>query len=220
MDKLHLMNKQHVNVFTPAVGEPVARFVFAHGAGASMDSDFMVDMAQKLAAYNIEVYRFNFPYMQMMSESGKRRPPNRMSVLLEDFHTVVAAQETDLPVFIGGKSMGGRVSTMIGIEPQVIEKIKGIIALGYPFHPSGKPEKLRIDHLPNLLTPCVIIQGERDLLGNKTEITGYDLPDDIQFEYLTDGDHSFKPRKASGVTLADNMALAAKHIATFIGKNL
>jgi predicted alpha/beta-hydrolase family hydrolase len=176
------MNKPHVSVFTPAKGTAIARFIFAHGAGAGMDSDFMRDVANQLAALQIEVLRFNFPYMQIMSESGKRRPPTRMPTLLEAYLAIVEQHKTDLPLFIGGKSMGGRAATMLGTQAQTQGKINGVIALGYPFHPSGKPEKLRIDHLPDLLAPCLIVQGERDALGNKAEIAGYDLPESLQLE--------------------------------------
>jgi predicted alpha/beta-hydrolase family hydrolase len=214
------MDKLHISVFTPAHGEPVARFVFAHGAGAGMDSDFMIDMANKLAALDIEVLRFNFPYMQTMSESGKRRPPNRMPALLAHYLAVVEAQQTALPLFIGGKSMGGRAATMLATQVEVKNSVKGVVALGYPFHPSGKPDKLRLDHLPDLLSPCLIVQGERDALGNKEEINGYDMPPEVKMTYLTDGEHSFKPRKASGVTLQDNLNEAARHVAAFVRENI
>ena len=181
-----------------------------------MDSDFMRDVANKLAALQIEVLRFNFPYMQIMSESGKRRPPTRMPTLLEAYSAVVEQYKTDLPLFIGGKSMGGRAATMLATQKETQGKIDGVIALGYPFHPSGKPEKLRVDHLPDMLAPCLIVQGERDALGTKAEIQGYDIPDKVQLEYLTDGDHSFKPRKASGATMVENIDMAVQHIHTFI----
>jgi predicted alpha/beta-hydrolase family hydrolase len=213
------MDKPHISVFTPAIGEPIARFVFAHGAGASMDSDFMVAMANKIAAQGIEVFRFNFAYMQTMSETGKRRPPNRMPALLADYLTVVDAQPSSLRVFIGGKSMGGRVATMLATQPEVKNSVKGVVALGYPFHPSGKPDKLRISHLPDQQCPCLIIQGDRDPLGSKAEIETYDLQGKVAVIYLTDGEHSFKPRKASGVTLQDNLNEATKHIAEFIKEN-
>ena len=214
-----LMDKPHISAFTPAIGKPIARFIFAHGAGASMDSDFMVEMANKIAAYGIEVFRFNFDYMQLMSKTGKRRPPNRMPALLEQYLAVVQAEQTSLPIFIGGKSMGGRAATMLGTSDEVKKSIKGVVALGYPFHPSGKPDKLRIEHLPKLLCPCLIVQGDRDALGSKTEIDSYNISGDITLVYLTDGDHSFKPRKASGVTLQDNLNQAARHIAAFIKEN-
>jgi predicted alpha/beta-hydrolase family hydrolase len=210
------MNKPHVSVFTPVEGTPIARFIFAHGAGAGMDSDFMAEIANRLAALQIEVLRFNFPYMQIMSESGKRRPPTRMPTLLEAYLAVVEKHKTDLPLFIGGKSMGGRAATMLATQSELDGKVKGVIALGYPFHPSGKPEKLRIDHLPDLTAPCLIVQGDRDALGNKAEIEGYNLPDKVQLVYLTDGDHSFKPRKASGVTLQGNIDTAIEQIQSFI----
>ncbi|MFT4925694.1 MAG: putative alpha/beta-hydrolase family hydrolase [Phenylobacterium sp.] len=226
------MDKPHVCAVTPVVGgvvegvaegKAIARFVFAHGAGAGMDTDFMVEVSRLLALKQIESVRFNFPYMQIMSETGKRRPPNRMPQLLEyykDFIEGLAEQvktlNGDLPLFIGGKSMGGRASTMLVTQPELKGLIKGVIALGYPFHPSGKPEKLRVDHLPDMLAPCLIIQGDRDPMGRKEEIAGYDLPKALELVYLTDGEHGFKPRKASGVTLQDNLETAVENMARFI----
>ncbi|MFT5161930.1 MAG: putative alpha/beta-hydrolase family hydrolase [Alteromonadaceae bacterium] len=213
------MDKQHVSITTPAIKSPVARFLFAHGAGASMDTDFMVNIAEGLAAQQIEVVRFNFPYMQTMSETGKRRPPNRMPALLEYFTELVNGVDDGLPLFIGGKSMGGRASTMLATQSELKNPIKGVLALGYPFHPAGKPDKLRIDHLPDMLAPCLIIQGDRDSMGNQQDIAGYNLPNQLEVAYLTDGEHGFKPRKASGVTLQDNLAIAIAHMVRFINDN-
>ncbi len=209
-------NQQHVCVITATKGTPIARFLFAHGAGAGMDNDFMLKVAEMLAAQQIEVVRFNFPYMQIMSESGKRRPPNRMPILLEYFAEQVSQLDDGLPLFIGGKSMGGRAATMLATEPELKNALKGVVALGYPFHPSGKPDKLRIDHLPALQVPALIIQGDRDSMGSQAEIAGYDLPDELELVYLTDGEHSFKPRKASGVTLQDNLVTAVTNMVRFI----
>lgn len=218
------MDRPHICAFTAATGEPVARLVLAHGAGAGMDSDFMADTAEKLGNQGVEVYRFNFPYMQQMSESGKRKPPNRMPLLLQAFAEQLALQDTHLPLFIGGKSMGGRASTILAAESDfrdtVKDKVKGAIALGYPFHPAGKPDKLRIEHLPEMVCPCLVVQGERDTMGNKDEIAQYALPESLSLAYLPDGDHSFKPRKASGYTLAQNLDSAVAHIVTFIRQHL
>lgn len=214
------MDKAHVCIVSKVTeGAPVARFLFAHGAGASMSTDFMRDITALLVAQQIEVVRFNFPYMQIMSESGKRRPPNRMPQLLEYFAEQVNGLDADLPLFIGGKSMGGRAATMLATQTDLKNTIKGVIALGYPFHPSGKPDKLRIDHLPDMQAPCLIVQGERDPMGRKDEIAGYALPDTQQVVYLTDGEHSFKPRKASGVSLLDNLNSASEHMVRFISAN-
>lgn len=214
------MDKQHIRKFTSAEGKAIARFVFAHGAGAGMDSDFMADMAAKLAAQGVEVWRFNFPYMQQMSESAKRKPPNRMPALLKAYAEELELQQTDLPLFIGGKSMGGRASTLLVAEAEYADglkdKVKGVMVLGYPFHPAGKPEKLRLDHLPDMRCPALIVQGERDTMGNREEVAGYSLPNTVEVDFVDDGDHSLKPRKASGFTLEQNLNKAVESMLGFI----
>lgn len=221
------MDKPHVCRFD-AVSDPVdskkdakARFIFAHGAGAGMDNDFMQAVATGLALRGIEVVRFNFPYMQTMSETGKKRPPNRMPALLEYYQQVVSEYASDLPLFIGGKSMGGRASTLLMSNPEnIISEIKGAAVLGYPFHPLGKPEKLRVDHLPQLSCPCLIVQGSRDTMGNEQEVASYGLPDKVKVSFLADGDHSLKPRKASGFNHQQHIDSACDIIAAFIDSNL
>lgn len=199
--------------------KPIASVILAHGAGAGAESDFMADMATELAERNFNVVRFNFPYMETIRETGKKRPPDRMPVLeacyLQTIQSV-KAKWPDLPLFIGGKSMGGRVATLILDKAEVA----GGIALGYPFHPPGKPEKLRTDHLGKLTTPLLILQGERDTFGRREEVESYDLSDSIQTEFLADGDHSFKPRKASGLTQAEHIKSAASLTKSFIEANL
>jgi predicted alpha/beta-hydrolase family hydrolase len=92
----------------------------------------------------------------------------------------------------------------------------GLVCLGYPFHPPGKPEKQRTEHLAALRTPTLILQGERDTFGTREEVEGYDLSPAIRVAYLPDGDHGFKPRKASGHTEAENIKSAARLTADFI----
>jgi len=195
---------------------PIARLILAHGAGAGKEHDFMQCMAQKLASQHIEVVLFNFPYMQVIKDTGKRRPPDKAEKLLAHFSEIVAkigAERSLLPTFIGGKSMGGRMATMVlGTLNDVI----GAVALGYPFHPPGKPEKTRTEHLLTLRKRLLIVQGERDTFGNKDEVVGYNLPANIDLHFLKDGDHSFKPRKASGESLDKHLDRAVCHIRTFI----
>nr|WP_139142044.1 alpha/beta family hydrolase [Alteromonas lipolytica] len=191
----------------------------AHGAGAGAESEFMADMASELAAQAINVVRFNFPYMVTIKETGKKRPPDRMPKLEASFTETIAAVKTqwpDLPLFIGGKSMGGRVSTLILDNSDAV----GGVALGYPFHPPGKPEKLRTEHLASLNKPLLIIQGERDTFGRQDEVTTYSLSAAIETVFLADGDHSFKPRKASGYTQSGHILSAAEQVKTFIEKQL
>lgn len=185
--------------------------VLAHGAGAPMDSDFMNEVASRLSERGIRVIRFEFPYMAERRTTGKKRPPDRAPRLLDHFNQVLD-ELGDAPVYIGGKSMGGRMATLVATERDVA----GVCVLGYPFHPPGKPEKTRLDHLPDVRCPVLICQGERDALGNREQVGGYTLPDSVELIWCADGDHSLKPRKASGVSLAENLNLATDAIVRFI----
>lgn len=195
---------------------PAATFVFAHGAGAGQSSDFMQLVAEGISKHNINVLRFNFAYMQLAEELGKRRPPDRSDKLLSHFRAVLQDIDNSLPVFIGGKSMGGRMASMLLVESQAL----GCICMGYPFHPPGKPEKLRTEHLLAIPKPVLILQGERDTFGGREEVDGYHLSKQVKLSYLEDGDHSFKPRKASGVTLEQNLNLAINKTVEFIKANI
>ena len=195
---------------------PIATFVFAHGAGADKDSDFMRDVAQMLADNQVNVVRFNFPYMVKAAETGKKRPPDRGPVLQQTYLEVLHGVDDELPVFIGGKSMGGRISTLI-LEQS---KAKGAICFGYPFHPPAKPEKLRTEHLEDISKPVLILQGERDTFGNQQEVREYSLSPVIEMFFLADGDHSLKPRKASGLTQQQHLETAVAQCLAFITNNL
>ena len=173
-----------------------AVFVFAHGAGAPMDSPFMNTVSEGIAANGIRVARFEFPYMAERRRSGKRKGPDRTDVLEETWRTAIAEQ-SNRHVFIGGKSMGGRIATMVAANSQVA----GVICFGYPFHPPGKPEKTRTAHLSGIEVPILIVQGTRDPFGKPDEIAQYDLSDSIRLVWLENGDHSFKtPKKAIQTT--------------------
>jgi uncharacterized protein len=187
--------------------------VLAHGAGAPMDSEFMNVIATGLAGHGLRVARFEFPYMIKRRDDGKRRPPDRAPVLLQAY-LEVAAELGPANLIVGGKSMGGRIASMIADEAGVA----GLVCLGYPFHPPGKPEKLRTEHLAELKTPALILQGERDPFGKRDEAEGYTLSKSITMDFLPDGDHDLKPRKASGRTGAENWADAVDRIAEFVGR--
>jgi predicted alpha/beta-hydrolase family hydrolase len=195
---------------------PIANFVFAHGAGAGQNSEFMQLIAETLAKHHINVIRFNFAYMQLAQELGKRRPPDKADKLLVHFNTVLEEIDSQFPIFIGGKSMGGRMASMLLEESTA----NGCICMGYPFHPPGKPETLRTEHLLMIKKPILILQGERDTFGNREEIGAFNLSTQVQISYLADGDHSFKPRKVSGFTLDDNLNLAIKKTVDFIKMNI
>jgi len=180
-------------------------FLFAHGAGADAQSVFMNTIALGLAEKGIGVARFNFPYMQKRLQDGTRRPPDRAPKLVDFFSELV--RNSERPVYIGGKSMGGRISSMVAAQGDIAlnNKIKGVICLGYPFHPQAKPEKLRIEHLTDIQAPLTIIQGTRDKLGSQEDVAGYALNKQIDWLWLEDGDHDFKPRVKSGFTRQEHL---------------
>ena len=184
--------------------------ILAHGAGAPMDSPWMESFAGLLADRGIRVARFEFAYMAAR-RTGTRRPAPRAESVLDEYRAAVArvSAETDAVPAIGGKSFGGRVASLIVDELHAAGRIGALVCLGYPFHPMGKPEQLRTAHLAELATPTLICQGERDIMGSRDEVAGYELSPAIDFSWAPDGDHDLKPRKASGLTLADNLTAAA-----------
>ena len=187
--------------------------VLAHGAGAPMDSPFMQRIACGLAANGMRVIRFEFPYMAKRRDDGKKRGPDPASRLLDAYREVVSELDVSRLV-IGGKSLGGRMASMIADELGV----RGLICLGYPFHTPGKPEKTRTAHLETLRTPALIVQGERDTFGNRDDVADYALPVGVELHWIADGDHSLVPRKRSGLTEDDNLEDAIGAVSAFIGK--
>jgi len=187
-----------------------AALVLAHGAGAPMDSPFLAYFARTLGSRGLRVVRFEFPYMHARRE-GRRPPPDREPVLLDAWREVIAKLGGGARVVIGGKSLGGRMASRIADESGV----RGLVCLGYPFHPPGKPDRLRVKHLEMLATPALIVQGTRDALGSQQDVAGYTLSASITFRWIEDGDHSLKPRARSGRTEAENLADAADAVARF-----
>jgi predicted alpha/beta-hydrolase family hydrolase len=188
-----------------------ATILLAHGAGVGMDSPFMAAFAEGLAERKIRVGRFEFPYMLRRRQTGKKSPPDRAPVLVQAWREAIG-QVRSKRLFIGGKSMGGRIASMVVDE----SRADGLICLGYPFHPAGKPEKLRVEHLQSLEKPALFLQGERDALGNRAEVAGYELSASIHVHWLEDGDHNLKPRKASGRTEEDNWQEAMGEMDKFV----
>jgi len=194
-------------------------FVFAHGAGATMDSTFMERVAQGLGEHHIRVIRFEFPYMQKRRETGKKRPPDRTPKLLKAWREVIDDLGGPNTLFIGGKSLGGRMATMVAQELESEDTpVKGVCVTGYPFHPLGKSETeyLRIEHLMKLKTPTLICQGARDSFGWWDEVVEYGLPDSIDFHWAEDGDHDLKPRVLSGRTMKENQMEAIDALAAWL----
>lgn len=184
--------------------EPKARLLLAHGAGAAAGSGFMQQLAQQLVLLNIEVWRFNFAYMQRFIDTGKRSLPDKIPLLMQQFSQHVDNCPTDLPLFIGGKSMGGRVASLLSGHG----KVQGIFAFGYPFHPPKK-QSWRTEHFAQLACPLFTAQGERDAFGSKAELAAMQWPK-VTMHWLADGDHDFKPRVKSGLTQQQLISDAAQ----------
>jgi len=187
--------------------------VLAHGAGGAMDTKFMTAIAEAVAAHAIRVVRFEFPYMAQRREGIRSGAPDREPILLDCWRRVIDELGGGPRLVIGGKSMGGRMASLIADEVHA----RALVCLGYPFHPPGQPAKLRTGHLEALRTPALIIQGERDQFGNREEVAAYGLSPAIRVEWMTDGDHSLKPRVRSGATESGNIERAASLIAAFFG---
>ncbi|WP_370525747.1 alpha/beta family hydrolase [Synechococcus sp. CBW1004] len=237
-----------------------ATLLLAHGAGAPMDSPFMAAIATGLAERGWRVVRFEFPYMARARLTGRRAGPDRLPKLLEAFRQQVALEGNARPLILGGKSMGGRVASLlldelasadtaasdhltghpIGMDPitdspiagsliagsgiagsRIADsRIAGGLCLGYPFHPPGRPEQLRTEHLQTLRTETLILQGERDPFGRREEVEGYALSPRVHIQWLPHGDHSFTPTRRSGLSEADNWNAAVAHADRFCRERL
>jgi hypothetical protein len=189
-----------------------ATVLLAHGAGAPMDSPFMAAIAAGLAEQGWRVVRFEFPYMARQRSTGRRRAPDRLPVLREAFRQQAGLERAawpERPLILAGKSMGGRVASLLVDELAEDADVRGCVCLGYPFHPPGRPEQLRIAHLLSVRTPTLILQGERDSFGRREEVKAYPLSTHVRLGWIASGDHSFKPTRSSGLSEAENWATAA-----------
>ena len=188
--------------------------VLAHGAGAPMISPFLNTVARGLAQGDVRVARFEFPYMHARRQGGRRGAPDRGPVLEEAWLEAIASLGGGARLAIGGKSLGGRIASMVADRAGV----RGLVCLGYPFHPPGKPERLRTKHLEDLRTPTLIVQGTRDIFGNREDVAGYRLSEAIRIAWIEDGDHSLKPRASSGRTESQNLAEAIARVREFLSE--
>jgi predicted alpha/beta-hydrolase family hydrolase len=196
-----------------------AMLVLAHGAGAPMTTPFMETIAGLLAERGIATARFEFAYMAAR-RTGKRRPPPRAEALTAEYEAAVADARKlahGRPLLIGGKSLGGRVASLIADRLHEAGAVCGLVCLGYPFHPPARPESLRTAHLERLGCPALIVQGERDPFGSRQEVERYPLSAAIHIHWASDGDHDLGPRGASGFTRRANLEAAADVVAEFAG---
>jgi uncharacterized protein len=196
--------------------EAAITILLAHGAGAAMDSPAMNAAAAALTGEGLRVARFEFGYMAARRE-GAGRPPPRAETLIPEYREAVAALGAPGGrLVIGGKSMGGRVASMAADALRGEGAVAGLLCLGYPFHPPGRPEKLRTAHLERLATPALICQGTRDPFGSREEVEGYALSEAIEILWLEDGDHDLRPRKrVSGLSAADHLSAMARRAAAW-----
>jgi predicted alpha/beta-hydrolase family hydrolase len=187
--------------------------LLAHGAGAPMDSPFMNRVASGVARHGTRVARFEFPYMAKRREDGRKRSPDPTSALLSAFRSAIASFDSARLV-IGGKSLGGRIASMIAPTSGV----RGVVCLGYPFHPPGNPGRPRTEHLRDLSVPTLIVQGARDPFGAPAEVASYALSPAIRLHWIEDGDHGLVPRKRSGRSESGNLDEAVAVVASFLAE--
>ena len=201
-------------------GDAIAHVLLAHGSMAAMDSPFLEELTENLVERQLAVHRFEFAYMAERRSKGKKRPPPRAEKLTTEYiEAITQVREShvtqDEKLIVGGKSLGGRVASMVAVECNKKKLIDGVVCLGYPFHPPKKPDKLRTEHLEDYPCAALIAHGERDPFGSPDEIKTYALDPRIQFHWVGDGDHDFAARKRSGFTQSGNIATTAQAIAEF-----
>ncbi len=203
-------------LYEPAGQATGATLILGHGAGAGQRSVFMVDFSRALSAFGILTVTFNFPYTE-----ASRRLPDRRAVLDSCYRSIVDAVRARVgaanhALFIGGKSMGGRIATHIAAADPALP-IAGLVLLGYPLHPPGKPDERRDAHLPDLKRPVLIVQGSRDTFGTPPEFTS--VMDRMEprplLHVISGGDHSFKVSR-SGASQSAIYADIQQHIAAWI----
>ena len=186
--------------------------ILAHGAGAPMDSLFMELLAEALAGQGIESVRFEFPYMVKRREDGRKRPPDRQPALLAAFEDQVSLAREELgsqvPLLVGGKSMGGRMATLLAAGK--FRDNDGVACYGYPFHPPGKLDRWRIEHLGEVAVPLLVVQGTRDPFGKPDELKAQgQIPGLTRLCWLDGGNHDFQPLARQPEQQADLIAQAA-----------
>lgn len=191
-------------------------FVFAHGAGAGMDSPWMTTVSAALALQGIQVWRFDFDWMDRIRASGRRAPPPTVTGLIAEYRALV--DSLDVPVVIGGKSMGGRVATMLAAD-QCPAQVRGCLCLGYPFHPRNPEKVWRTAHLDRICIPLQIVQGEQDPFGRRKEL---DARADLRWldqriRWIPGGDHDFTPGRRSVQSGQGNIEEVVRTAVDFIG---
>ncbi|WP_208976171.1 alpha/beta family hydrolase [Polycladidibacter stylochi] len=211
-------------LWTNPKDEACGTLVLAHGAGAGQVSSFMERFTKAACAQGFRVARFEFSYMAKRRESGKKAPPPKAEKLIGEYQHALqsALTESEGPLLLAGKSMGGRIAAMLAGGNSLPKRVQGVVCLGYPFHPVGKSE-LEDWRLPPLAASnrkLLILQGERDQFGKKEELEGVELPEQVELCYVSDGNHDFAPRGAVPATLESNIQFAAEQSRLFFDRLL
>lgn len=201
---------------------PEVVLILAHGAGAPADSPFMEAVAKALSQEGIDTVRFEFPYMQKRRLDGKKRPPDRQPALLECYSLLVDEIRGELGeqtrLLVGGKSMGGRVASILASQRKGID---GVACFGFPFHPPGKPDRWRTGHFHELKSPMLVLQGTRDPFGKPEEMTGHEHElEVVRLRWLEGGNHDFQPLKSQKLSQNDLITEAARETRRFIDECL
>ena len=195
-----------------------AVFVFAHGAGAPMTHTFMEDLSQALLQKSVAVFRFNFPYME--GTRGRPDPPARATMTIDNAAKAALSHLPGLPLFIGGKSFGGRMSSQLAAKKEV-EDLKGLVYVGFPLHAPGKEGTERAAHLADIKVPQLFLQGTRDALAKPDLIKEVTDPLDLaSVIYYEGADHSFKVLKSLGISHEDMMDKLSTDISNWISSIL
>ena len=222
-------NRSVTALHYPAGRDAIATLVLGHGAGASQTSPFMTGFAQAFAERGLDVVTFNFPYTEL-----GRKPPNPQPVLVDCYRTVLGHVAADprlgrQPLFIGGKSLGGRMASHVAAAPGNDAadlngwwaRLRGLVFLGYPLHPPARPQQVRVDHLPAISHPMLFVQGTKDAFGTPDEVRLFTdvLPARCTLVPVEQADHSFEVTKRSGIPQADVYARIQDRVVEWIGKN-
>ena len=192
--------------------------LLAHGAGADMNAAALTVTADALADAKIPSLRFDFPYRQ-----AGRRAPDRPPALLASAREAAAdlVKRSRVPLdrlVLGGRSMGGRICSMVAADEADPVPALGLVLLGYPLHPPGKPDRLRVEHFPRLTMPVLFVSGTRDAFATPDELQreAKKVKGAVSYSWIETGDHGFKPLKASGLTPAEVLTGAAEAVVRFV----
>jgi uncharacterized protein len=194
--------------------------LLAHGAGADMDAAALTVVADALAGARIPSLRFNFPY-RSAGRRGPDRPPVLQAAVREAASELTArAKVPPERLVLGGRSMGGRICSLVAGDEDDPLPALGLVLLGYPLHPPGKPDQLRVEHFPRLRMPVLFASGTRDSFGTPEELEQHaeQVKGRVSFHWIETGDHGFKPLKASGLTAASALADVATAVVGFVQK--